>query len=47
VGCFDVVAVATTSKQPTDLNASGQMAKNYMNQVVTNKQQLEIPLMMG
>ena len=35
------------SKQPTDLDARGQMAKHYMNQVATNKQQLGIPLMMG
>ena len=27
--------------------ARGQTAKHYMNQVVTNKQQLGIPLMMG
>jgi len=35
VGCF------------LDLDARGQTAKHYMNQVVTNKQQLGIPLMMG
>jgi len=39
--------VVTTSKQPTDVDARGQTAKHYMNQVVTNKQQLGIPLMMG
>jgi hypothetical protein len=36
-----------TSKQPTDVDARGQTAEYYMNQVVTNKQQLGIPLMMG
>jgi hypothetical protein len=39
VGCFDVETAYRPRPTRTD-------AKHYMNQVVTNKQQLGIPLMM-
>jgi len=42
-----VYTVVTTSKQSADVDARGQTTKHCMNQVVTNKQQLGIPLMMG
>jgi len=45
--CLFVTTWFMSSKQPTDVDARGQTAKHYMNQVVTNKQQLRIPLMMG